>query len=202
MALQIGDFASNLTAVLGAITQSQIYTDIRAMYDDRTLQKDQYDKILIAFHEKALEMAGVVAQDFTLKAHRLDEIIDKDLAVKTEQIASSIASTAMNEAQNEKDLLVKQANADLTKAQEQAVYTGNVLTNNQSATEVEKKKLIIQQRIGFDDNTVIERVKIAAEAVGLIQSGGNTAPAEFLEEWIDAVKDLRTVAQTHEQLPY
>jgi len=184
MALQIGDFASNLTAVLGAITQSQIYTDIRAMYDDRTLQKDQYDKILIAFHEKALEMAGVVAQDFTLKAHRLDEIIQADLDVK-------------------------KANADLTKAQEQAVYTGNVLTNNQSDTEVEKKKLIIEQkkliieqRIGFDDNTVIERAKIAAEAIGMIQSGGGIVDSRFLDEWVNAINDLRTVAQTHEQLPY
>ncbi len=95
----ITDFATNLTAALNAIAASKIYTDIDAMYTEGRFQKDQIDKIIIAFHEKALAMAGGTAENIALKGYRIDEIIAKDLEVKDAEIAESTKNLEVKDAQ-------------------------------------------------------------------------------------------------------
>jgi len=82
MANDMSKFSSNLTEVLDAITDSKIYTDMQAMYDESRLQKDQHDKIIIAFHEKALG----VATEMALKGYRIDEIMQKELDLKSKDV--------------------------------------------------------------------------------------------------------------------
>jgi len=148
------DFSTNFTAALDAITSSKIYTDMQAMYDNGRLQKNQHDKILIAFHEQSLTSAASLAENITIKGYRIDDIIQADLDVKT----------------------------------------------NQNKTEIERTALLKAQTKGFDDNVTIERVKIAAEAIGMIQSGGNEAPQEFFDEWTDAIADIRILSKNHSEL--
>jgi len=172
----IQDFTTNLTASLNAIAESKIYTDIDAMYNDGRLQKDQLDKVIIAFHEKALTMAGSTSENIALKGYRIDDIIAKDLDVKTAQITESAGNLAIKQAQSTKDLDVKTA---------------------QITTESKRASLIERQELGFSDNVVIERVKTTSEAIGMIQSGGNAAPQTFFNEWTDAIDDIKEIAKTH-----
>lgn len=159
MATIIDDFAINLTATLDAIASSKIYTDINMMYDEGRLQKDQLDKVIISFHEKALSMAGATSENIAIKGHRLDEIISKDLEVKSQQIAESAAKVIRDDTDSAKDLEVKGA----------------------------RKLLIDRQKTGFDDNKKIEKAKMLSDAIGMIQSGGNDAPPEFFSSWTAAI---------------
>lgn len=162
MATIMDDFAANLTATLDAIASSKIYTDINAMYDEGRLQKDQLDKVIISFHEKALSMAGATSENISIKGYRIDEIIAKDLEVKSQQIDESAAKLLIEQAQSAKDLEVKGA----------------------------RKLLIDRQRIGFDDNKKIEKAKMLSDAIGMIQAGGNTAPAAFFSSWTTAISSI------------
>ena len=187
MATIIDDFAANLTATLDAIASSKIYTDINAMYDEGRLQKDQLDKVIISFHEKALSMAGATSENIAIKGYRLDEIIAKDLAVKSQQIAESEGKLAIEQEQSGKDLEVK--------SQQIAESEGKLaIEQAQSAKDLEvkgaRKLLIDRQRIGFDDNKKIEKAKMLSDAIGMIQSGGNDAPAAFLSSWTTAISSI------------
>lgn len=95
----IESFQDNLVKILDSVVESRIYTDFVAMYEDGRIQKEQFDKILIAFHEKSLAMAGSTAENIALKSYRLDEIVTKDVEVKEAQIGVENAR---------KDLIVRQ----------------------------------------------------------------------------------------------
>jgi|GEM_PF-2991918 len=197
----IQDFTTNLTASLNAIAESKIYTDIDAMYNDGRLQKDQLDKVIIAFHEKALTMAGSTSENIALKGYRIDDIIAKDLDVKTAQITESAGNLAIKQAQSTKDLDVKTAQitesaGNLAIKQAQSTKDLDVKTA-QITTESKRASLIERQELGFSDNVVIERVKTTSEAIGMIQSGGNAAPQTFFNEWTDAIDDIKEIAKTH-----
>ena len=167
MSTIIEDFATNLTATLNAIAGSLIYTDIEAMHADGRLQKDQMDKVVLAFHEKALSMAGSTSE-------RLAMFVP-ELAIKQADSTSVITTRAG-------ELGVKQAES-----------TANIaFTAAQTETEVQRKDLIVRQKDGFGDNVAIERAKIITEAIGMIQGGGNEAPAEFMTEWTSSIALLPT----------
>ena len=176
MSTIIGDFESNLTAALNAIAGSVIYTDIAQMHTDGRLQKDQMDKVIIAFHEKALSMAGATSENLALKGYRLDEIIAADLAEKTSLVTTRAAETA-----------IKQAESTATIA----------FINAQTATEVERKVLVVTQARGFLDNRVVEWASMSKEAVSMVQAGGNEAPIEMFDDMIAAQGLLGKIASNH-----
>lgn len=98
------NFATNLTAALNAITASKIYTDIETMYTEGRLQKDQLDKVVIAFHEKAIGMAGAVAENLTYKGYKFEELIDAELTAK--QAEASLAKQKL-ETEKQRTLLIE-----------------------------------------------------------------------------------------------
>lgn len=95
MATFMEEYASNLTSVIDAIVASKLYTNIKAMYDDGTFQKDSYYEVVIAFNKEVLGMAGSLAE----KAYRLDEIVAAELALKNKQIEVENARKALLEQQ-------------------------------------------------------------------------------------------------------
>ena len=74
------------------------------------------------------------------------------------------------------------------------------IKKEQVKTEKERTKLIKQQTVGFLDNRVIEWNKIATEGVGMVQSGGNTAPQEMIDAMTQSQADIKTLAQSHPDL--
>lgn len=123
------EFANNLTAVINAIVESKLYTDIGEMYNEGRLQKDQYDKIIINFHDKMLQMAGGLVENLELRAAQVE-------------------------------------------------------------VEKARKLLIERQEAGFDDNRHIEKAKMLTEAIGMIQSGGNEAPQQFMDAWTNSINEI------------
>ncbi len=225
----ITDFPTNFTSALNAISGSQIYTDIQAMYAAGTLQKDQYEKIIIAFHEKALGVAGTITENITVKGYRLDEIISKDLEVKTNEISVRNAELALRTAESAKDLEVKTneisvrdaelalrtaesakdlevktneisvRNADL--ALKQAINEKDIdLKVKQILSESQRLLLMVAQTKGFDDNVTLEFAKFLSENIGMIESGGNTAPQALWDLWTISTNDMKTISQKHPEL--
>ena len=86
MATPLEDFTANLTAILDAVVGSKIYTDINQMYDDGLLQKDQYDKIIINFHDKLLSMAGTLAENIELRDAQVEVEKARKLLIDRQKI--------------------------------------------------------------------------------------------------------------------
>lgn len=216
MATLIEDFNANFISMLNSITTSSLYTDIKQMYLDGVLQKDQYDKIIIAFHEKALQVAGSNAVSISEKGYRVDEIIDKDLMVQQNKIDIALREIAEREAQGDKDLLVKQNQIDVNSGElgikmnesanrisvansELALKTTQsgkdaVLKDKQADVEAQRKLLLVSQTQGFDDNVKIEFNKSMNESIGMIESGGNEAPASLWNAWSTSVNLVQSAA--------
>lgn len=172
-------YESTFGNTLRIITSSQIYIDLMEMYETGILQKDKHDQYLISFHKEALGIAGSTAEAIALKGHRLDDIIDADIAVKRSNAAAKDAEVSLAREKQEKDLLLLDA---------------------QIAVANQRKTLLAAQERGFDDNVVIERTKVASEAIGMIESGGNDAPQNLWNEWSDAISDLKTISEKHSEL--
>ncbi len=200
----ITDFPTNFTSALNAISGSQIYTDIQAMYAAGTLQKDQYEKIIIAFHEKALGVAGTITENITVKGYRLDEIISKDLEVKTNEISVRDAELALRTAESAKDLEVKTNEISVRNAElalKQAINEKDMdLKAKQILSEAQRLLLMVAQTKGFDDNVTLEFAKFLSENIGMIESGGNTAPQALWNLWTIATNDMQTISQKHPEL--
>ena len=238
------DFATNLTAILDAIAKSVIYTDIEAMYDDGRLQKDQMDKVVISFHEKALSMSAATAENIALKGYRLDEIITADLAKKYNDMNVAVADSNNMILTRNAEIAIKQADstsvisarsaeiavkqADSTSvistrsaeiAVKQADSTSMIATRSselalktslnaedvnfkkkQTLSEIERASLLVSQTRGFYDNVTLEFAKFVSENIGMIESGGNTAPVALWDLWTTATNDVQTLSEQHPSL--
>ena len=86
MATPLDEFTVNLTAIINAVANSKIYKDIEQMYNDGLLQKDQYDKIIINFHDKLLSMASGLAENIELRDAQVEVEKARKLLIDRQKI--------------------------------------------------------------------------------------------------------------------
>ena len=163
-------------------------------------RKDNITNSEISLNNEEIELKTQQIASIQKDDVRKDNITNKELALKDEQIASSKNNDAINLAQSDKDLLVKQTQIDemnkkiLLMSQEitsmvnkddreaSMLTTDTALKNAEVATQIRQKQ-------GFDDNMKLKLFESQINAWSMMFSSGmlDTAPAIISN---DEVKEL------------
>ena len=194
-----------ITKSIDAIYASRAYTEMKKLFDEGLIEFEEFNRWLTDFNEKAFFTAEKFASTLALMDINKDEKSDlekqilqlqkdKEEIEKDKLEARLIKEQEILECQKEKLCIEKEI------LQEQRVNKSILLAKEILAkdaaigTEIKRGFLIDRQRIGFSDNLIIQRLQTINESIGMIQSGGNEAPAAMWGEQAAATGQIASIS--------
>ena len=178
-------FRDVLAETLSEVHNSEDYTFLKSEYDEGRLELEDYFRIRNELNSRYMPLAFGFAADIAKE----DPNKDEKSALELERL------------QCEKDTLCLQKDilSDERAVRKNILNAELLVKQKQYLVEDARAKLLVKQRIGFDDNVMLERYKASAEVIGMIQSGGNEAPQQLFDELALAIAHLRTIDSHHEE---
>lgn len=174
-------FKTNFDAVLAAVSDNVLYTDIKKWHTDGIIDTKTFKELMLGFHKTVLAEALATAKELMLSMQEV-EVDGKKYTLQKVQILEALEKV------------------ELAKTQNLAEIEKVALVVAQTASEVERKLLLETQKNGFLDNRVIKMVGEIRGLVAEIESGGLTNPAENWKLLYSSLAALAEIASKHPEV--
>jgi len=178
-------FKDVLSSTLAEVHGSEDYVLLKKEYDEGNIELETYLRLRNELDARYMPLAFGFAADIAKE----DPNKESKSAIELEIL----------ECEKEKLCLEKDIIADERAVHKNILNAELLVKQKQYLVEDARAKLLVKQRIGFDDNVTLERYKASAEVIGMIQSGGNEAPQQLFDELALAIAHLRTIDSHHEE---
>ena len=177
MSIEIqADFNNYFEMVQSKATESAFYTDIQKQFEAHRIDAKTYASIMIEFHKNTLKDA--------LDTGRAMSIGIRELNLKINESVASVAFTNRQKEAIGEELVIKKS--ELAIKNTEMIMKQNInskeltLYDAKNTTETNRASLIARQITGFGDNLRIKKAEHSSGLYGMIESGGNEAPAELV----------------------
>ena len=174
MAIETADIETIINNLSNSLLEK-----LTALQQDTQMEDEHFattvSSAIVSSVEGGIKLAGLAKQN---------ALIDKDIALKSQQIAESVARVTRENSQSSKELLVMDKDIAL-KSQQIAESVARV--TNAGSESTAKVILTNRQVIALDDAKKVKKAELLGNTVSLIESGGSTAPAKSWTDFNSAV---------------